>query len=168
MQIFTRNKSNFKTETQKNFNKFFKVFISVVQKVIDKHALVKQMSRKLRKLKSKPWITKGIYSSICTKNRMYKSDYILGDKTRKHEYKVYANKLTKIKTLAKKNYYAEELDKNKSYPRKTWELLRMLLPGKSSKHAKLSQNISLNGSKITDQQTILEKFNKFFSIIGEN
>ena len=86
---------------------------------------------------------------------MYKFHYILGDETRKHEYKVYANKLTKIKTLAKKNYYAEKLDKNKSNPRKTWELLRKLLPGKSSKHAKLPQNISLNGSKVIDQQTVL-------------
>ena len=47
-------------------------------------------------------------------------------------------------------------------------MLRTLLPEKSSKHAKLPKNISLNGSKITDQQTILEKFNEFFSIIGEN
>ena len=99
---------------------------------------------------------------------MYKSHYVLGDETRKHEFKVYANKLTKIKTLAKKNYYAEELHKNKSNLRKTCELLRTLLPGKSSKHAKLPQNISLNGSKITDQQTILEKFNELFSTIGEN
>ena len=97
---------------------------------------------------------------------MYKSHHILGDETRKRECKVYANKLTK--TLAKKNFFAEELDKNKRNPRKTWELLRSLLPGKSSKHAKLPQNISLNGSKITDQQTILEKFNEFFSTIGEN
>ena len=124
MQIFTRDKSNFKTETccsdmnksvyeffehlddltEKNFDKSFEAFISVVQKVIDKHAPIKLMLRKLRKLKSKPWITKSIYSSICTKNRRYKSHYILGDETRKHEYKVYANKLTKIKTLAKKNY----------------------------------------------------------------
>ena len=126
------------------------------------------MLRKLRKLKSKPWITKGIYSSICTKNHRYKSHYILRDETRKHEYKVYANKLAKIKILAKKNYSAEELEKNKSNPRKTWELLRTLLPEKSAKHAKLPENISLNGSKITDQQTILEKFNEFFSTIGEN
>ena len=35
---------------------------------------------------------------------MYKSHYILADETRKYEYKVYANKLPKIKikTLAKK------------------------------------------------------------------
>ena len=92
---------------------------------------------------------------------MYKSRYILGDETKKHEYKVYANIQTKIKTLAKKNFYAEELDKNKRNPRKTWELLRTLLPGKSSKHAKLPQSISFNGNKITDQQTILEKFNEF-------
>ena len=44
----------------------------------------------------------------------------------------------------------------------------MFLPGKSSKHAKLPQNISLIGSKITDHQTILEKFNEFISTIGEN
>ena len=134
MQIFTRDKSNYNTETYcndmnkfvneffehldevtgENFDKSFEAFILVVQKVIDKHTPIKKMSRKLRKLKSKPWITKGILSSICTKNCRYKSHYILGDETRKHVYKVYANKLTKIKTLAKKNYYAEELDKNKS------------------------------------------------------
>ena len=86
MQIFTRDKSNFKTEphcndmnksvneffehlddlAEENFDKSFEAFTSVVQKVIDKHAPIKQISRKLRKLKSKPWITKGIYSSICT------------------------------------------------------------------------------------------------------
>ena len=44
----------------------------------------------------------------------------------------------------------------------------MLLPGKFSKHAKLPQNISLNRSKITDQQTNLDKFNEFFSTIGKN
>ena len=90
MQIFIRDKSIFKTETycddmnksinkffqhlddltEENIDKSFEAFISVVLKVIDKHAPIKQMSRKL---KSKPWITKGIYSSICTKNRMYKS-----------------------------------------------------------------------------------------------
>ena len=86
MQTFTRDKSIFKTETycndmdksvneffehlddltEENFDKSFEAFISVVQKVIDKHTPIKQMSGKLRKLKSKPWITKGIYSSICT------------------------------------------------------------------------------------------------------
>ena len=45
---------------------------------------------------------------------MYKSHYILGDETRKHEYKVFGYKLTKIKTLAKKKLFAEELDKNKA------------------------------------------------------
>ena len=122
MQIFTRDKSNFKTDTycndmnksvdeffehlddliEENFDKSFEAFISVVQKVIDKYAPIKQLSRKLQKLKSKPWITKDIYSSICTKARMYKSHYIFGDETKKLEYEVYASKLTKIKTLAKK------------------------------------------------------------------
>ena len=95
MQIFIRDKSSFKTETycdmKKFVNKFFELlddlteencdksfeeFISVVQKVIDKHAPIKQTSRKQQKLNSNPWITKSIYSSICTKNRTYKSNLI--------------------------------------------------------------------------------------------
>ena len=77
---------------------------------------------------------------------------------------MYANKLTKIKTIAKQKYYADELVKNKSNPRKTWELLRMLLPGKSSKSTSLPTSVSVNGTNISNEQKILEKFNDCFLI----
>jgi len=63
---------------------------------------MKRLSRKQQKLKSKPWITKGIYISICHKNKMHKTHYILGDDTKKQEYKKYSNKLNKIRSIAKK------------------------------------------------------------------
>ena len=93
---------NFDDLAEENFDTSFEAFISLAQKVIDKHAPIKQTSRKQRKLKSKPWITKGIYSSICMKNPMHKSYYASGDEATKHEYKVYANKVTKLKFLQKK------------------------------------------------------------------
>ena len=40
----------------------------------------------------------------------------------KFEYKKYSNKLTKIKTMAKKKQFAEELEKNKNNPEKTWSV----------------------------------------------
>ena len=67
MQIFSRDKSNFKIETycndknksvveffehlddvrEENFDKSFETFISVVLKVVDKHAPIKEKPRKL-------------------------------------------------------------------------------------------------------------------------
>ena len=80
---------------------------------------------------------------------------------RNGEYKIFANKLTKTKAFAKKRFYAEELENNKNNSRKTWELLRALLPGKSSKDSPLPQTITIQGNKITNQQQILEEFNNF-------
>ena len=188
MYYTIRDKSNFNTElycdemcdtvnrfvstleeiTETNFDNCFNDFVATIQKVIDKHAPVKKISRKQQKLKSKPWITNGIYVSIRHKNRMHKTHYIRGDEIMKKKYKMYANKLTKIKTVAKQKYYTDELIKNKSNPRKTWELLRALLPGNSTKSTNLPSCVSVNETNISNEKIILEKFNDFFSKIGEN
>jgi len=93
---------------------------------------------------------------------MYKSHFLRGDETMKQECKSFANKLTKIKTAAKKEYYAKELKLNESIPRKTWEILRIL---KRSNSATLSTSIDINGIKVTD---LLEKFNSYFSTVWQN
>ena len=56
-------------------------------------------------------MTKDIYAKIRTKRRMHKSHYINGNEAMKREYKTFANKLTKLKAIAKKLYYANELEK---------------------------------------------------------
>ena len=119
--------------TQSNFDESFDAFITVAQNVTESHAPIKHLSRKQRKLKNKPWIIKGILTAIRHKNKMHKSHYILGDLVMKSEYKKYSNKLTKIKTMAKKKHLAEELEKNKNNPKKTWEILRSSFPRKQAK-----------------------------------
>ena len=54
-------------------------------------------SRRQRKLAAKPWITKGILTSICNKRRLYKTYFKNGNANQQLYYKRYANKLTKIK-----------------------------------------------------------------------
>ena len=69
----------------------------------------------------------------------------------KLEYKKFSNKLTKIKTNAKKKYLAEELEKNKCNLRKTWEILRSLIPSTTSNsNNNLTWQIIVNNCKITD------------------
>ena len=85
----------------------------------------------------------------------------------KQEYKKYSNKLTKIKLTARIQYYANELEANTCNPRKTWKVLRISLPGNSTKSSALSSVIDLNGTKVTNQQIMLRELNNCFSTIGK-
>ena len=78
----------------------------------------------------------------------------------KSEYKKYSNKLTKIKTTVKKKHFAEELKENKNNPKKTWKILRSLLPGKQAKI--FSGLVHINGNKITNKEAILNSFKLLF------
>ena len=83
----------------------FECFIDKIKEISDKNIPMKKLSKSQLKLKSKPWITKGILKSIRHKNNLYKilcrSNF--SNKHQVKEYKVYRNKLTKIKTISKKN-----------------------------------------------------------------
>ena len=124
--------------TEFNFDATFDAFVSVVHSVIENHAPLRRLSCKEQKLKSKPWMTEGISAMIRRKNIMHKSHYILGNKTMKQEYKKYSNKLNKIKSAAKKQYYAKEIEAATGNPRKTWKVPRSLLPGNLTKSALLT------------------------------
>ena len=62
--------------TETNFDDSFEAFVSIVLHTIDKHAPLKRMSRKQKKIKRKPWITWNIYQLICLKNKMHRTHYI--------------------------------------------------------------------------------------------
>ena len=55
--------------TSDNFCENFDKFTSIVPTTIDKHEPLKKLSRRQLKLRSKPWLTKGILISI--KNKFY-------------------------------------------------------------------------------------------------
>ena len=88
---------------ENNVISVFEQFYSLVQTTIDKHAPLKQLSRKQKKkkLQSKPWISKGILKSIKRKQIMHKTHFINGSMSDKHFYKRYTNLLTRVKSLAK-------------------------------------------------------------------
>ena len=86
----------------------------------------------------------------------------------KKAYKIYSNKLTKIKATAEKLHFENELKKHANNPNKTLELLRTLLPGNNSQSETLPESLNLNGNKITNQHVIVKQFNEFFSNFGKN
>ena len=90
------------------FNQIFDQFLQLITSTIDFHAPIKLASGKQQKVLSKPWLTRGILTSIRSKQNMHKSHYIHGTVEQKMLYKKYTNKLTKQKTIAKKLHYENE------------------------------------------------------------
>ena len=72
---------------------WYQVFIDKVQNAFYVAFPLVKLSRK--RSKDKPWITKGIKTSMLRKNSMYKSPLRNKNNINKCEYRAYCNKLTK-------------------------------------------------------------------------
>ena len=105
-------------DSSKSTNNFFMVFVRAVTSCIDRHALLTLALRRKRKLIKRPWITKGMFASITRKQKLYVSHFLNGSDKHKRFYKIYADKLTKIKTFAKKLYFQNEIVNSRSDMRK--------------------------------------------------
>ena len=82
---------------EEEVNSKFTHFIDCIQKTLDKHAPYRKRTRREIRFHKKPWLTKGIRTSINTRRRLYKSHFLSRDKTKIASYKYYTNLLTKIK-----------------------------------------------------------------------
>ena len=88
-------------------------------------------------------------------------------KEKKSFYKVYSNKLTKLKTLSKKLYYTSKFDECQNDARKVWNVIRSTLP--NSKPIKdTPDSLVTDRGTTSDYQNIADEFNNFFCSIGSN
>ena len=92
---------NFGTDVNRAFSTFYKK----LNKVVNKFAPIRELSKRKLKQLSKPWITKGIRHSIKIKKKLFAS----GDQAR---YKIYRNKLRNLIRLSKKDYHAKYFNDN--------------------------------------------------------
>ena len=108
---------------------------TVFNSVLDKQAPMRPMSRKEKRLTDKPWITRGILTSIETKNKLHKKYFKNKndntDNFKRQFYKKYLNKLTHFKNLAKRIYYEKLIKTNYKNTSKTWSITREIVNHKN-------------------------------------
>ena len=97
--------------------------LNTITDTANTYAPLKALSRKEMKPKAKPWITKGLLKSITTKNKLFQQCYKHQDTHLVSTYKTYRNKLTKLKELAKRMYYQNELHLHKENISKQWKII---------------------------------------------
>ena len=72
--------------------------------------------------------------------------------------------MTKIKTLSKKTYYLDQLEKRKKNARMLWDIIRTVLLKKLKQQQ--TNALEVNGSVTDDPFLVTNKFNRFLSEIG--
>ena len=150
-----------------NYNSLFNKFASIVTETIDIHAPLTKLSCTKIKRRSKPWITKGILISIEKKRKMFKTHFLANDENKNSLFKKYANRLTKIKTSPKRNYYTSKIKEDQDNPRKVWNTIRSVLPQKSNHSHENSSAIKLDGHETTDPQLSQIISINFFALLAQ-
>ena len=93
------------TYRSSDVNKSFSRFYKNINRLKNKHAPLKDVSKRRLKLLTKPWLTKEIRRSIRVKNNLFfNSNW--------NKYKPYRNKLTALIRLSKQKYYENFLNSN--------------------------------------------------------
>ena len=92
-------------------NQSLENFLNISNLLLDKYAPLKQINKKQMKTNSRPWITKGILTSIRKKYKIHSKFLKAKDQTRKEalnqECEMYKNLLTNITKKSQENYYKQ-------------------------------------------------------------
>ena len=137
-------------------------FYNKYNKIFNKHAPFKTLSNRRKKQLSKPWITKGIRTSIKMKNKLYMS----GDDAK---YKDYRNKISLLTRLSKKQYFSKFLNGNLTNTKRTWEGINDLLNRKKKQSVTINVLKQPNCNSITNiKSRISNIMNEHFANIRQN
>ena len=139
-------------------------FLDVLASATNDRALFRLFSRKKMKIKSKPWLTKGLLKSILTKNALFQKCYKQNKIHLISHYKIYLNKLTKLERIAKKNYYQKEMQKHDESKR--WKIINEIPGHKKIKHKVIYTITNVNNRLVSENMEICNKFNNYFTDVG--
>jgi hypothetical protein len=151
-------------------NESYQNLTNVISPLINKHFPIKQKRYNKHKHKKSKWMTKGILRSIAYRDKLYIKMKSTGHDdvqfpVHQINFKTYNNILKKAIRAAKKLYYNNCFHKFKSDIKNTWSTINNIIC-KTKNVTNLPKYFLINGSRVDDDITIANEFNKFFINIG--
>ena len=160
-------KINFSDLINSDVNLSMNKLIGTLQDITDKHAPIKKISNTKKRQLKKPWITKGILISIKKKQKLFKTHFLSKEAQKIKQYKIYNNKLTKIKETAKKEYFISQFNMYKGNIKTTWKLIGMLVNKKMNARTTIN-NLIFNNKCYTNKLDICKQLNSYYINVGPN
>ena len=145
-------------------------FFDSMNRILNKHAPLKRLSKYHLKFKTKPWITMALQKSVSIKNKLF-TDYInKKDLSQKIElyikYKSYRNMLSTLMKKSKQNYFTKFFENNLKNLKNTWKSMKSIIYTKSS-FSNTQTLLTFQNENIDNPEGIANIFSNYFSTIGE-
>ena len=140
-------------------------FVTTVHQIFQQSFPLVQLSR--RRIKDKPWITKGLKISIMHKNRLYKTQLLRPGRQQLMKYNKYKNLLRRCLKEAETNYYQDVFDSNKNSVYNIWKTLNPIINPKAGSKSTSINKLLVEGKVIKDKSNISDAMNNHFCTIGE-
>ena len=150
----------------KTVNEMLNTFHEKLLEIIDKNAPFRTLSKREKKLREKPWITKGILQSIRIKNNLYNRYIRKQDQFWYHRYKIYRSKVNMLISKSKKRYLRSYFQENSKNSKETWTKINQLL--QKNTNVKNDTLLSEKGLIISHQKTVANKFNDYFINVAQD
>ena len=113
-----------------------------------------------------PWLTESLKKDIQIKNKMYVRSKRYPTQLNIIAYKKFKRKLNKDLSIAMRAYFNRKLIEHKSNIKKYWETIKEII--KTTTKSKYPAYFNNDGTAITDDLDIANKFNDYFINIGPN
>ena len=106
------------------YNKLINIFTNMLN---NKFTPLKKKNTKAKTKSNLPWLTRDPIKMINKKSRFYKQYMRKRITLNKTKYKTLNNKLNKLLRSAKRNYYSNQLEKEKKNIKNMWKILNNVL-----------------------------------------
>ena len=131
----------------------------------------RKITKKEFKQEYKPWVTRGILTSIRRKDKLLKKFIRTKNHIRKqiihNEYKTLRNQIIYLTRKSKHNFYQNSFNKNNTNLRKVWQGIKEIINIKE-KHNYSPVCVMENNDLVTDSTDVSNSFNKYCPSIAEN
>ena len=152
-------------KTIPDLNMKYEYFHDKILYLINKHALMRDATKKENKRIHKPWITSGILQSIRQKNKLLKKLLRTKDNFYYCRYKFYRDKINHLLRSGKRKYYNKSFRDNLDNSKKIWQQVKKIINKKKNK----DEIIGIRKGNVikTDPIKIGNAFNKFYTAIAK-
>ena len=155
-----------KLERTKDINQKYELFHKNLVEVINQNAPLKPLTKKEAKRQKKPWITKGILTSIGEKNKLLKKFIKTGDQLTYCRYKTYRDNLNHLIRKSKKKHYTQYFFDAKNDMKKMWRQINKIIHKGENKD---NINCIKTSHGIENKPHVIgNKFNNYFTTIAQN
>ena len=168
LEDFNQIDFNYLENSDLDINSKFDRFLKDLNTLTSKHAPIKRLSRKEKKLKDKPWINKRILKMMRIRDRILQKLKKQQNPDNLNLYKKFRNRVSNELKESKARYFYNYFSTNSQNMKKLWSGIKTIISHKSSTSFLINKIKDKDGNVTSDPNKRSNTFNDFYVNVADS